>query len=153
MDPSKATKYFQLAQYQAQLFSKDPNRKVAAILLARDSFQILSTGFNGICRSLKETDARWSRPLKYKWVAHAEMNAIANAARSGIKIENSICVVTLFPCVDCCKMLIQSGITTIITVRPDFKDERWGEDFRLSLEMLTEAGIQIIYMEDCNSAS
>jgi len=146
MDIDKAKKYYQLAQYQASLFSKDPNTQVAAIVLAHDSFQILSTGFNGICRKLSETKERWSRPLKYKWVAHAELNAIANAARSGVRIENSICVVTMFPCVECCKALIQSGIDTIITERPDMENPRWGEDFIVSLEMLEEAQIKIIYV-------
>jgi dCMP deaminase len=146
MDISKARKYFQLAKYQADLFSKDPNTKVGAILLAPDSFQILSTGFNGICRGLKETEERWTRPLKYSWVAHAELNAIANAARSGVKIENSICIVTLFPCVECCKALIQSGIDTIISEQPDLSNNRWGEDFKISLEMLQEAQVNIIYV-------
>jgi dCMP deaminase len=147
MDINKASKYYQLAKYQADLFSKDPSTKVAAILLAHDTFQILSTGFNGICRKLKETEERWTRPLKYKWVAHAELNAIANAARSGVKVESSICVVTMFPCVDCCKALIQSGIDTIVTEKPDMDNLRWGEDFKISLEMMEEVGIKIIYVE------
>ena len=149
MDETKATKYLQLAKYQASLFSKDPNRKVAAIILASDSFQILSTGFNGICRGLEETEERWSRPLKYKWVCHAEMNAIANAARGGVKIENGICVVTMFPCVDCCKALIQSGITTVICEDPDWDDVRWGSDFKLSFEMMQEAKINIMRINPC----
>lgn len=146
MDVVKASKYYQLAKYQAELFSKDPSSKVAAILIAHDTFQILSTGFNGICRNLKETEERWTRPMKYKWVAHAELNAIANAARSGVKVENSICVVTMFPCVDCCKALIQSGIDTIVTEKPDMNNPRWGEDFKISLEMMEEAGLKIIYV-------
>lgn len=146
MDIDKAHKYYQLAKYQASLFSKDPHTKVAAIILAHDSLQILSTGFNGICRKLNETQERWSRPLKYKWVAHAELNAVANAARSGVKIEGSICVVTMFPCVDCCKALIQSGINTLITEKPDFDNPRWGDDFKISIEMFEEARIKIIYV-------
>lgn len=148
MDKAKALKYFKLAKYQAELFSKDPHKKVAAILLAHDSYQILSTGFNGICRGLRETEDRWTRPMKYSYVVHAEMNAIANAARGGVKVENTICVVTMFPCVECCKVLIQSGIDTIVSEKPDFNHERWGVDFRLSLEMMEERGIHIIYIND-----
>lgn len=148
MDKNKAVKYFKLAKYQAELFSKDPNRKVAAIILAHDSYQILSTGFNGICRGLKETEQRWTRPMKYSYVCHSEMNAIANAARAGVKVENTICVVTMFPCKECCKVLIQSGIDTIVTERPDFNHERWGEDFKISLEMMEEIGINILYIDD-----
>lgn len=146
MDNTKACKYFMLAKYQADIFSKDPNTKVAAILLAPDSLQVLSTGFNGICRGIKETPERWARPAKYRWVAHAEVNAIANAARSGVKVENSICVVTMFPCVDCCKALIQSGIKTVISEQPDIEHHRWGEDFKMSLEMMGEAGVNVVYV-------
>jgi dCMP deaminase len=146
MELEKAKKYFKLAQYQAELFSKDPSKKVAAILIAHDTHQILSTGYNGLCRGLQETEERWTRPMKYLNVIHAEQNAVCNAARSGIKIENSICVVTMFPCVDCCKALIQSGIDTIICERPDLNHERWGESFRISLELFNEANINIIYV-------
>ena len=146
MDITKANKYYQLAVYQAQLFSKDPNTQVAAILIAPDSFQILSTGFNGLCRKIAETPERWTRPIKYKWCCHAEMNAVANAARSGVKIEDAICVVTMFPCVECCKILIQSGINCIVTPQPDMNNIKWAEDFALSKAMFEEVQITIIYV-------
>lgn len=146
MDLEKAKKYYKLAQYQAGLFSKDPSTKVAAILIAPDTHQILSTGYNGVCRKLKETNERWTRPKKYDYVIHAEINSICNAARSGIKIENSICVVTMFPCVDCCKALIQSGVDTIVCEKPDLNHERWGESFKISLELFNEGNVNIIYV-------
>lgn len=148
MNFDKAVKYYKLAKYQAELFSKDPSTKVAAIILAPDSFQILSTGFNGICRHLKETEERWTRPNKYKWVVHAEINAIANAARSGVKIEDTICVVTLYPCVDCCKAIIQAGIKHVITYKADMDNNKW--DFRLSKQMFDEAGVSIIELDKTN---
>ena len=147
MELSKAIKYYKLAAYQAQLFSKDPNTKVAAIIIAPDSLQILSTGFNGLCRKITETPERWARPLKYTWCCHAEMNAVANAARTGVKIEGAICVVTMFPCIECCKILIQSGIATIITPQPDMNNTRWAADFVLSKSMFDEVHIQIIYID------
>ena len=146
MDIVKANKYYELAKYQAQLFSKDPNTQVAAIIIAPDSFQILSTGFNGLCRKVAETPERWTRPAKYIWCCHAEMNAVANAARSGVKIEGAICVVTMFPCVECCKILIQSGIYTIVSPQPDMSSERWAKDFALSKSMFEEVNMQIIYV-------
>lgn len=146
MELEKAKKYYKLAQYQAEVFSKDPAKKVAAIAIAHDTHQILSTGYNGICRKLKETEDRWTRPRKLEYVVHAEMNMVCNAARSGIKIENSICVVTMFPCVDCCKALIQSGIDTIVCEKPDLNHERWGESFKISLELMNEANIELIYV-------
>jgi len=147
MELAKAQKYYKLAVYQASLFSKDPNTQVAAIIIAPDSLQILSTGFNGLCRKVAETPERWARPLKYTWCCHAEMNAVANAARSGVKIEGAICVVTMFPCVECCKILIQSGIATVITPQPDMTSVKWGKDFELSKIMFMEVGINIVYVD------
>lgn len=144
MDPLKARKYYELAKFQASLFSKDPNTKVASILLAHDSFQILSTGFNGIARGLAETPERWERPTKYKWVVHAELNAIVNAARSGTSIEGAICVVTMFPCVECCKAIIQAGIDTVVAPAPDLSKERY--EWATSIEMFREAGVTVLFM-------
>ena len=146
MDIIKANKYYELAVYQSRLFSKDPHTQVAAIIVACDSFQILSTGFNGLCRKIAETPERWTRPEKYRWCCHAEMNAVANAARSGVKIEGAICVVTMFPCVECCKILIQSGISCVVSPQPDMTNERWASDFALSKAMFEEVHISIIYV-------
>ena len=137
MDDLKAQKYFNLAEYIATNFSKDPNTRVGCLLIAPDSLQILATGFNGFPRKIHELPERWQRPDKYMYVSHAESNAIANAARSGVATAGSIAVVTLYPCCDCCKLLIQSGIRTLITRRPDLTDDRWGSQFRLSTHMLS----------------
>jgi len=50
-----------------------------------------------------------------------------------------------FPCTDCARAIIQSGITDLVCSIPDFKDERWGEDFKISFEMLKECGINLRY--------
>jgi dCMP deaminase len=147
MDTGTAEKYYRLALYHAELFGKDPSRKVAAILLAPDTLRVLSTGVNGMCREHAETPERWERPAKYRWVCHAEIDAIATAARAGIKIEDSTCVVTLFPCVECTKAMIQSGVRTLVTRQPDWNDATWGEDFRISLEMLAESAVSIVYVD------
>ena len=148
MDVSRAKRYLQLARVHADMFSKDPACKVAAIILARDSHQILSAGFNSLCRKHAELPERWERPLKYKWVAHAELNAVANAARGGVRLEGAICVVTLFPCADCCKALIQAGIRCVVTVEPDWAHPRWQTDFRIARDMLNESGVEVVFVED-----
>ncbi len=147
MNLDKAEKYFKLAKYQAQLFSKDPVCKVGAILLAPNSYQILSMGYNGLPRKIEETPERWERPLKYKYVEHAERNAIYNASRHGTPLEGAIAVITKFPCCDCARALIQSGITHIVTESPDFNHPRWGEDFKISQEMFKEVNIEIIKID------
>jgi dCMP deaminase len=141
---SRLGKYLDLARFQADLFSKDPHTKVAAIMLAPDSFQVLSTGYNGIPRKVEELPERWERPEKYRYVVHAEANAICNAARAGVAIKDAILVVTMFPCAECTKLIIQSGISRVVAPEPDLSSERWGSQFALSLEMMKEAGITII---------
>jgi dCMP deaminase len=145
----KAKKYFDLAKYQAKLLSKDPNTKVGALFLAPGSLEILTSGYNGFPRKIDERDCeRWERPQKYFYVSHAEANCIANACRRGTPLEGAIAVVTMFPCATCTKLMIQAGINQIITVEPDFKCAKWGEEFKYSMEMLKEAGVEISYVED-----
>lgn len=145
MREDKALKFFKLAKFQAELFSKDPSKKVCALFIAPESYQILSTGYNGMPRGVCETKLeRWERPEKYKYIVHAETNGIYNACRNGVSLKESICIVTMYPCSNCAKGLIQVGVKEIITVEPDFEHERWGEDFRYSKEMLEEAGIDIV---------
>lgn len=82
MRRDKAIKYFKLANYQADLFSKDTSKKVGALFLAPESLQILSLGFNGFPRGIDETNTeRWKYPNKKFHVEHAERNAIYNACR------------------------------------------------------------------------
>jgi dCMP deaminase len=149
MHRDKAIKYFKLAKYQADIFSKDSCKKVGALFLAPESYQILSMGFNGFPRKVNEKKIeRWERPEKYFFVCHAEQNGIYNACRHGTPLNNSICIVTLFPCTNCTKGLIQVGITTLISKEPDMNHERWGIEFKYSKLMLEEAGIEIIILTD-----
>lgn len=149
MDLDKAKKYFGLVRHMADTFSKDPHTKVGCLLLAPDSLQILSLGYNGFPRGVNEKDEkRWERPEKYYYVEHSERNCLYNACRSGVNTNGSIAVVTLYPCSDCCRALIQSGIKTVITIAPDFSNERWGEDFKRSELMFAEAGVRVFVLRD-----
>lgn len=141
----KAKKYIKLAQHNAELFSKDPDTKVGCFILANDFSRILSAGINGFPRHVDDkNEQRWKRPTKYSYVSHSEANAIANAARTGTPLDNSILTVTKFPCSSCTKLLIQAGIKKIYTLAPNYESEVWGEDAKISEEMLSEAGIDII---------
>jgi dCMP deaminase len=82
-----------------------------------------------------------------KWCEHSERNALYNACRSGTALENAIAVVTFFPCADCARGLIQSGIKTIVTTQPDLSNPRWGDDFKISMEMFKEVGINMILLD------
>jgi dCMP deaminase len=92
--------------------SKDTT-KTAAIIVGPDH-EIRSTGYNGFPRGLKYDEEKVIKPEKYFWYEHAERNAIYNAARMGISINTCTIYVSHFPCVDCARGIIQSGIKKVI---------------------------------------
>lgn len=97
--------------------SKDPNTCVGACLVSPDN-KILSVGYNGMPIGCPDDEFPWEREAedsydtKYLYVCHAEMNALLNY--SGIGLKGARLYVTLFPCNECTKALIQSGIREVI---------------------------------------
>lgn len=145
MKREKALQFLKLAIYQAELFSKDPSTKVGCIMIAPDSLQILSCGYNGLPRNINEKQKeRWQYPLKSYYCEHSERNCLYNACRSGVKLEGCIAIVSLFPCAECARGLIQSGVSTIVTFEPDYTHHRWGQSFKISSDMLKEANVELI---------
>lgn len=120
----KAIKYLAEAVFKANLHSKDPNTKVACLLISPEDGVVLSTGYNGFPRLFPDTKEHWERPTKYLYVRHAERNAIDNAARKGVSVEGCVAVVNKFPCKDCAGSLAQVGCTDVYTFDllddPDF---------------------------------
>lgn len=135
-----------VAQTIAQTFSKDQSTKVGALIISMDGSP-LSWGYNGICRGvLDDIPERLERPEKYKWFEHAERNAIYNATRAGVRlIDSRIFITKLAPCVDCCRGIIQSGISEVYMQVEAFNEEgtkpAWLVDFKQVKEMFGEAGV------------
>ena len=124
-------------------WSKDKNRKVGAVIVDNDNI-VLSMGYNGIPRGCDDSvESRYDRPTKYLYTEHAERNAIYHAARHGVSLKDCRIYVTLFPCADCARAIIQSGITKIIAPEPDITHEVWGEHFKAAIQMMEEAKINI----------
>jgi dCMP deaminase len=82
----------------------------------------------------------------------AERNAIYHAARHGVSLKGCSMYVTMFPCSDCARAIIQSGIKKLITPKPDFSSQIWGKHFEISLEMLREANVDIIIISNDENA-
>jgi len=143
---SKLEKFYALSCYHAELFSKDPNTKVAAMVIDKN-YNILSVGYNGLPRGFEETQERWSKPTKYQYVVHAEANAICTAARNGAKLDGGSIVSTLFPCDQCARLIIQSGLRKVVTVRPE-ENSSWLQSFEYSKEMFDECGVEIEYVNE-----
>ena len=104
--------------------SKDPNTQVGACIVSQDN-KILSMGYNGFPSGCSDDEFPWRRegePLdtKYLYVTHSELNAILNYR--GGSLEGAKLYVTLFPCNECAKAIIQSGIKTIV-----YASDKYGE--------------------------
>jgi len=100
----------------AGMRSKDPNTQVGACIVGNDN-KILSMGYNGFPNGCSDEDFPWDREgdmleTKYAYVTHSELNAILNYR--GGSLAGSKLYVSLFPCNECAKAIIQSGIKTVI---------------------------------------
>jgi len=123
--------------------SKDPSTKVGALIVG-PAHEVRAFGWNGFPRGVADTEARLNdRPTKYLFTAHAELNAIANAARSGASTAGcSLLVTALHPCNDCAKAIIQAGITAVYSPLPEI-DGRWANSFEVAATMFREAGVRV----------
>jgi dCMP deaminase len=86
------------------------------------------------------------QPVKAKVWEHAERNAIFYAARLGAELYGCGLAVNWYPCSDCARAIVQSGIIELVAEEPHWKDEKRGEDWLIAREILTAAGINIIYI-------
>lgn len=123
--------------------SKDPSTKVGAVIVDDDR-RIVSLGYNGLPRGVNDSEERLTnRDLKYKLIVHAERNALL-FARGSIK-GCTIYTYPMMPCAVCASMVIQSGITKVVA--PVSDNPRWQEDFALSKQLFSEAGVQVDLIE------
>lgn len=143
----KARKYLKVAQLNADLFSKDRHRKVGALIMSNDFSSILSTGVNGFCRGMDDTiDERWERPMKDRYICHAEQNCLMNCCRDGIRTKDAVMITTLFPCSACCRSIVQAGLSRVYSPKPDLDHDRWGNEFKLSIEIFNEVNLEVVYL-------
>ena len=135
-------RFVELAKHISQ-WSKDPSTKVGCVVVGEDR-EIRSTGFNGFPRGISDdTERLVNREMKYPLICQAEENAIMHAARIGVSLKGSTAYVTWPPCSRCARSLIQAGIKEVVYSNQEEIPERWVEDFTISCEMLTEAGVII----------
>ena len=126
------------------MWSKDPSRKIGAIIVDPVKKNILSTGFNGFPRGIADTEERLNdRPTKYKFVVHAEANAIFNALYNGVSVVDShIYVYGLPVCSECAKGLIQSGVKRISCMIDERVPANWESSWKNTCDMFDEVGIK-----------
>lgn len=102
--------------------SKDPNTQVGACIVSPENI-IISTGYNGMPKGCSDDTFPWARTgeeTKYPFVVHAELNAILNA--NGRDLRCSRLYVALFPCNECAKAIIQSGVREVLYLSDKYAD-------------------------------
>ena len=122
--------------------SKDPSTQVGCCIVSKDN-RILSVGYNGAPNGFDDDKFPWDRsgiPLetKYLYVCHAEMNAITNFRGSRKDLKDSTIYVDLFPCNECAKQIIQSGIKHVIYLCDKYADT---DGVKASKRMFEECGV------------
>ena len=132
--------YFMGIALLSAMRSKDDSTQVGACIVNSDN-KILSLGYNGMPIGCKDTDMPWKRqgaPLdtKYMFVCHAEFNAILN---SGKDLKGAIIYTTLFPCNECAKAIIQSGIAEVVYMSDKYSDS---DSVLASKRMFDTAGVK-----------
>ena len=133
--------YFMGVALLAAQRSKDPSTQVGACIIDGDK-RILSTGYNGFPKGCSDDEYPCNRDeslgeTKYQYVVHAELNAILNA--SGKSLSGATVYVGLFPCHECAKAIIQSGIKEVIYLSDKYHDT---PSMTASRKMLDSAGVK-----------
>ncbi len=134
--------YFMGLAVLSSFRSKDPNTKVGACIADKDH-KVVSIGYNGMPRGIDDENLSWNRgeglDSKYLYVCHAEFNAILST-RDGTALNGCSIYVTLFPCNECAKAIIQTGIKEIVYVENKYEHTT---ETQASMKMLHLAGVKI----------
>jgi len=137
--------YFMGVAKLSSFRSKDPSTQVGACIINPDK-RIVGIGYNGLPQGCNDEEYPWASEgdfvsTKYPYVVHAEANAILNATTN---LKGSSIYVTLFPCNECAKLIIQSGIKEIV-----FESNKYAEskEHQAAIKMLKSAGVEYRQIE------
>ena|SRR5574344_96225 len=140
--------YFMALATLSSYRSKDPNTTVGACIVNNDNI-VLSLGYNGTPRGLNDDSMPWNRDgnfidTKYAYVCHSELNAILNYRGN---LENTRIYVTLFPCNECAKAIVQSGIKEVIYLSDKYNNT---DENTVSKKIFDTVGIKYRKYEPTN---
>ena len=131
--------YFMGIAMLAAKRSKDPNTQVGACIVSPENI-IISTGYNGMPKGCSDDEYPWEREgeqTKYPYVVHAELNAVLNA--NGRDLRGSRLYVALFPCNECAKAIIPSGVKEVYYLSDKYADSM---STLASKKMMDSAGVK-----------
>ena len=140
--------YFMSVAKLSAMRSKDPSTQVGACIVSDDN-RILSIGYNGAPNGFDDEKFPWGREgdnlnTKYPYVCHAEMNAILNYRGSKKDLENAKIYVDLFPCNECAKIIIQSGIKEVVYLSDKYAAQ---DSFVASKKLFDSCGVKYRQIE------
>ncbi|MDD6467808.1 MAG: dCMP deaminase family protein [Erysipelotrichaceae bacterium] len=137
--------YFMGLAHLSAKRSKDPSTQVGAVIVNEEK-RIVGIGYNGMPYGCEDDEFPWDREgefldTKYPYVVHAELNAILNSIQ---KLKNCTLYVSLFPCNECAKAIIQSGIRKIV-----YECDKYAhtEATQASKRMLRAAGVELVQLD------
>lgn len=144
LTPRWIKRYLELAECIA-LWSKDPRKKVGSIIVNSNGC-IVSQGYNGFPRGIEDNERYQDKAVKNVLVVHAEVNAILNALYNGVSVQGcSIFISGLPPCHECAKVILQSGIQSVVfDTYPDRKSSWWKSNLD-AIMMLEESKVLTLY--------
>ena len=143
-----AAKHLSVARMIAETYSKDPSTKVGAMVLGSDG-EPLVHAWNGFVRGADDSPHLYAnREVKYRHIVHAEMNAIANAARVGAKLKGAVWYVTECPCDKCIGPILQTSPSAIYCYQPteDFMS-RWGDTVKFTVDLCKNLNVPLFMMK------
>lgn len=138
--------YFMGVAKLSAMRSKDPKTQVGACIVNQKK-RIIGIGYNGFPVGVEDDAFPWDKndewlDSKYPYVVHAEPNAILNAT---VSLEGATLFVTLFPCNECAKLIIQSGIKEVVFLKDKYHDQ---ESFVASRRMFNAANVKMRRLEE-----
>jgi len=138
-NPLTWEEYFMTLALVASLKSKDKSTQVGAVIVDNKKRKVVSSGYNGFPRYVDDDKIPQDRPEKYKYVVHAELNAILHAERN---LDDCTLYVTVFPCSECMKAVIQSGMKQVIYLN-ELAGENWTEFIKATMTLADLAGVEV----------
>lgn len=147
--PPSWDEWFMRQVYLIATKSKDKLSKIGSIIV--NDNQIIKVGYNGFPVGINDNiKERHLRPLKYSFVSHSEANAIVFAAKAGVKTDGCILYTNGQCCIECTKLVIQSGIKKVV-YHKQF-DDKWDELYRIQWDghkkistiLFNEANIELV---------
>lgn len=138
--------YFMSLAHLSGMRSKDPNTQVGACIV-NERKRVVGIGYNGFPYGCNDDEYPWERDggfldTKYAYVVHAELNAILNATEP---LQNCTIYVSLFPCNECAKAIIQSGIKEVVYESDKYRDT---DSAKASRRMLNSAGVKLRQIDE-----